>query len=167
MHLYERMCMSISTVHVCLSVYVCIQCMCICAHMHMCTYLCVYMCACVFVHCVICLGVFGFICVCACVFTHVCLCAYACVYIVHVYTCVLCACVYVFVYVCTCIFLGMPVFTHAEYFPGDSLVLHCINPSDTTQLLTFIGTNAVSWEIHSSGPIIVSSIDFYILVSNH
>lgn len=78
--------------------------------------------------------------VCACVYTHV---------------CILCMCIHMCTCVCACVFLGVHVFTHAEYFPGDSLFLHCINPSDMTQSLTFIGTNAVSWEIHSSGPIIV------------
>lgn len=52
-------------------------------------------------------------------------------------------------------------------FPGDSLCLQRINPSGMTQLLTIIGTNAVLWESHSNGPIIVSSIDFYKLASNH
>lgn len=95
-----------------------------------------------------------------CMYAHtcvsVCMRVYACMYIAHAYKCV-----FVHVYtcvhmcVCACVFLGVHVFTHAEYFPGDSLFLHCINPSDMTQSLTFIGTNAVSWEIHSSGPIIV------------
>jgi hypothetical protein len=100
------------------------------------------------------------------VIVYVYICGYLYVF-VHVFLCVY---VYVHVYACLHIFMHIPGCVHVHTCRIISQVALCACNTSVqvtrAQILTFIGANTVPWEVYANQPILVSSIDFYLMVSN-